>query len=98
MRQITQKAVEAMLNGTFYCKSNTKVVNRTMYLFGNKIAWITENYILYISNCGYRTATTKERLNGLPLVSIKQKDFDWFLNGQYWGGFPTKIGSVVDFI
>ena len=98
MRQITRTAIEAMVHGTSYCKSNTKVVNRTMYLFGNKIAWITENHILYISNCGHKTATTKERLNGLPLVSIKQKDYEWFLNGQYWNGFAKKIGSVVDFM
>lgn len=98
MRTITRKAIEAMLNGTSYCKSNTKVVNRTMYLFGNKIAWITENHILYISNCGYRTATTKERLNGLPLVNIRQKDRRWYLNCQYWDGTPIKIGSVVDFM
>lgn len=94
MRTITRKAIEAMLNGTSYCKSNTKVVNRTMYLFGNKIAWITENHILHISNCGYRTATTKERLNGLPLVSIRQKDGCWYLNGVYWDGRPIKVGSL----
>lgn len=94
MREIMRKAIEAMLNGTSYCKSNTKVVNRTMYLFGNKIAWITENHILHISNCGYRTATTKERLNGLPLVSIRQKDGCWYLNGVYWDGRPIKVGSL----
>lgn len=98
MRDITRKAIEAMLNGTSYCKNNTKVENRAMYLFGNRIAWITENHILHISNCGYKTATTKERLNGLPLVHIRQKDGCWYLNGQYWRGLPTKIGSVVDFI
>jgi hypothetical protein len=94
MRQITRKAVEALLVGSRYKNSNTEVRDNAMYLHGNKIAWLDVNGQLWISHCGYRTNTTKERLNGLPLVSIKQKDFCWYLNGAYWDGTPIKVGSL----
>ena len=95
MRQITRKSVEALLVGSSYKNSNTKVRDRAMYLFGHKIAWFDLNDQLWISNCGYRTNTTKERLNGLPGVDIRQRNFTWYLNGKYWDGSPKCIGKVL---
>lgn len=46
---------------------------------------------LYITNCGYFTNTTKERLNALKGVSIVQKNFIWYLNGIEWHGDLTEI-------
>jgi len=39
-----------------------------------------------ITNAGWQSNTTKERLNGLSGVSIYQKNFQWFLNGKPWNG------------
>tara|TARA_R100001594_G_scaffold150302_1_gene210936 strand:- start:560 stop:928 length:369 start_codon:yes stop_codon:yes gene_type:complete len=62
-----------------------------MYLHGNEIARVVVafefgkwNTKLYIRTAGWTTSTTKERLNGLPGVSIYQKDFQWYLNGRPW--------------
>jgi hypothetical protein len=44
-----------------------------------------------ITNCGWFTPTTKERLNALPNVNIVQKNFVWYLNGQEWDGNLTDI-------
>lgn len=95
MRQITRKAVEALLVGSRYKNSNTEVRNRAMYLHGHKIAWFDINGWLWISHCGYRTNTTKERLNGLPHVHIQQKNFTWYLNGQEWNDCPKCIGNIL---
>ena len=46
---------------------------------------------LTISNCGWFTPTTKERLNALPNVNIYQKNFKWFLNGKEWNGEKIDI-------
>jgi hypothetical protein len=57
-------------------------------LHGNRIAFRyndPEN-TLSISNCGWRTNTTKERLNAIPGVSIQQKAGEWYLNGEKWNG------------
>ncbi len=48
-----------------------------------KLADIPE---LEVCNGGWSSNTTKERLNGLPGVSIHQKDFVWYLNGKEWDG------------
>ena len=89
MKITTQKAVNTFNNkgnGTF---SNTKVVTEngvtSMFLFGNKIAEEKEG-VLRITNAGWKSNTTKERLNALNGVSISQKNFVWFLNGQEWNG------------
>lgn len=95
MRQITKEAVDAFLNGFYYKKSNMEVTCGEMYLHGHKIAWFDINERLWIDNCGYETNTTKERLNGLPGVDIRQRNFTWYLNGEEWDGNPKCIGRVL---
>ena len=48
--------------------------------------------LLSITNCGWETATTKERLNALPNVRIQQKKGIWYLNDVEWDG---KLIDVV---
>lgn len=90
MRKITSKAVEALMNGYDYKCGNTEIRKTAMYLHGNKIAWRVKS-MLFISNCGYFTATTKERLNGLPNVTIQQIKGEWYLNGKKWDGKTIRV-------
>lgn len=94
MRQITKKAVEALLAGTNYNNINTEVRDNAMYLHENKIAWFDINGQLWIDNCGWKSVTTKERLNALPNVHIVQRNSQWYLNGEYWDGSTICIGKV----
>ena len=93
MRKITKEAVEALTKRKTMSISNTRVKNNKMYLFDNLIAWI-EDGNLFITNCGYFTTTTKERLNGLPNVSIHQCRGTWYLNGKEWDGSKINVGKV----
>jgi len=94
-RKITQQATEAFLNGKNFGASNTTVVTEEgysyLYLFGNNIAIKSDTGGIAIRNCGYKTNTTKERLNALPGVSIQQKAGVWYLNGKEWNGEITAI-------
>ena len=85
MRKITKQAVAAFLHGEQFNSGNTSVVsdadNIKLYLHGSCIARI-DSYGMAINPRGYMTATTKERLNGLPSVDIKQRNFEWYLNGS----------------
>jgi len=97
MRKITQEACNAFENDQNYKKSNTKVyalddVHVEMILHGNLIAYSSPKGI-FISNGGWSSNTTKERLNGLTGVSIQQKDFVWYLNGEAWNGDWIKVGE-----
>lgn len=97
MRKITQEACRSFESAQDYKKSNTKVVrinevSAEMYLHGNLIAYSDPNGI-YISNGGWSSNTTKERLNGLTGVHIHQKDFQWYLNGEAWNGDWIKIAD-----
>jgi hypothetical protein len=56
-----------------------------MVLHGHLIAY-KENGKLFITNCGYATNVTKDRLNSIEGVRISQTNFEWFLNGVKWDG------------
>jgi hypothetical protein len=96
MRQITQNSVNAFLNGETFKSSNTTVhisSDKTILrLHGNLIAVKdkgTEK--ISITNAGWKSNTTKERLNGLPNVSICQRKGLWYLNGVLWNGDLIEI-------
>ena len=89
MRKITQEAIYAFLHFQKYSKGNTQVtlehfnsnsIPKT-YLYGNCVAKI-EFTGIEINHCEFTTATTKERLNGIPGVHIQQKKGIWYLNGK----------------
>tara|TARA_Y100000592_G_C5381110_1_gene273463 strand:+ start:530 stop:898 length:369 start_codon:yes stop_codon:yes gene_type:complete len=90
-------------------KSMDKIVRVELLLHGNVIAYQNWTYFkntvassfgdmkvskdLWITAAGWRTNTTKERLNGLNGVNIYQKDFQWHLNGEAWNGEPKYIST-----
>jgi hypothetical protein len=94
MKKITQQSVNAFINDLQFSKDNTivkaggEVTN--LFLHGNLIAHKIQGK-LFISNCGWFTRTTKERLNGLPNVSICQKKGKWYLNGEFWDGGTIEV-------
>ena len=62
-----------------------------MALHGNDIARIEEDYenektTIYVTNAGWFSNTTKERLNGIPGVRVYQKKGKWYLNDKEWDG------------
>lgn len=94
MTKVTQKAVESFLSGQNFNSSNTKVTSNghtvEMFLFDNLIAQLVGG-TLKITNAGWESKTTKDRLNGLPNVSIQQIKKVWYLNGEKWDGEMTEI-------
>ena len=92
MRQITNEAIKAFNIGKPFSMGNTTIKvlpNVTvMVLFGNEIAYKYNDpeKTISITNCGYFTNTTKERLNGINGVNISQKKGIWYLNGIEWDG------------
>jgi len=75
MKKITEKAVNAWVNDRNFELDNTKVIIETdedgyyrkeLTLFNNVIAFKSHpEGRIFISNCGWVTNTTRERLNGL---------------------------------
>ena len=97
MRNITIESINAFLSAKKFKKSNMQVEvlpNVTVLKYqGNEIAYRYNDSkkTLSITNCGWFSNTTKERLNGLPNVSIYQKNFIWYLNGKEWNGNLIEI-------
>ena len=89
-RKISETMATAFRNNKNKKSGNTEVVynkeeNMTiLYLHSHAIAKYIEGEGLYIRSAGWETPTTKERLNALPGVSINQKDYQWYLNGEKW--------------
>ncbi len=92
MRQITERACTAFMNAVKFKSANTEVEvlpNVTILkLFGNEIAYRYNDpaRTLSITNAGWMSNTTKERLNGIDGVQVQQKAGEWYLNGNLWDG------------
>lgn len=86
-RQVTETTVRKFLNDESFRMSNTEVrtdfVSTRLYLFGNCIAKKDkESGRIEVSLAGWNTVTTRERLNGIPGVSVTQKNYIPYLNGK----------------
>lgn len=99
MKQITKKAIDKFMNAESFKRDNTEVVvlpNVTILkLFDNEIAYLYNDpeRTLSITNRGWFTKTTKERLNGIPRVSIRQSKGQWYLNDALWDGKLIDIAA-----
>jgi hypothetical protein len=95
MKKITKQMALNLRNGVNRKDGNTQVNDNALYLHGNKIVDLLENKLLVLNSRGWRTNTTKERLNGVLEMfgtpyKIYQKNFQWFL-------FNTETKQSTDF-
>ena len=91
MRKIEREMIQAIIDGRDWKKANTEVITSPayarIYLHDNCIA--EYNYCkdskLSINHCGWKTVTTKSRLNSLiqfvlgGTCHLGQRNFEWFL-------------------
>jgi hypothetical protein len=101
MRKITQQAVRSFYNKEKFNLSNTSVEvdngEVRLKLFGNTIAG-TDYKGTWITDAGWESRTTFERLNGLDDVRINKKKGQMYLNGKEWDGSRTYIKTTEFFL
>ena len=96
-RKITTDAINAFMSARTFNRDNTSVEVRPfkdekvdsviLKLHGNVIARrLVGSNTIEVCDGNYPSNTTKERLNGLPGVSVCQRKGVWFLNGEEWDG------------
>lgn len=89
-RKITEESVRAFYNRTRFNKSNMSVEiqdsgHPVLKLHGNTIAGMDHKGV-WITDAGWPTRTTFERLNGLDNIRINTKKGRTYLNGEEWDG------------
>ena len=94
-RKITEESVAAFYNREKFNKSNMSVEitddGRTLLkLHGNTIAGRDADGV-WITDAGWPTRTTFERLNGLDDVYVNTKKGQTYLNGEEWDGKKVYI-------
>ena len=72
-------------------RGNTEVKGGYLILFGNKIAYKAKTGGIFITNCGWTSRTTFDRLNALNGVMVSYRGGILELNGNRWDGEWTKI-------
>jgi hypothetical protein len=111
MRKIEAKMLSAIDSRGDFKLDNTQVVTIAdvswVYLHRNLIAEINKDY-LTVFDAGWRTLTTKSRLNSILRAftndfGISQHDWEWYLTGPdgaiVWEGEHTlDIGAGHEFI
>jgi len=94
MNKTTEQTCLAFERGEVKRVGNTFTDGKRLYLFDNLIAEHRADG-LHISNAGWFSKTTKERLNGLTGVSISQSRGKWYLNGKEWDGDWIKANCIT---
>lgn len=95
MRQITQKITRAFQNREALKIDNSRTDGESLWLFNNKIAeWGIDG--LWITNAGWDSRTTNERLNGLSGVNIRKQRGVLLLNDRVWDGRWVNVGAWTD--
>lgn len=92
MNKTTEKIVDAFLSGQAKRTGNDFTNGKQLLLHNNLIAEHRTDG-LWITNAGWPTRTTKERLNALPNVYIQQKKGKWYLNGDEWDGDWIRVNG-----
>ena len=112
MRKIEQQMNRAIVNKNNWSNSNTQVIYNgntdcsEIYLHGHKISVYDHNTnALKLNSFGYKTVTTKSRLNAIlsELITgarVFQRQFDWYLsyNNQtvdFWDGMILSGGEII---
>jgi hypothetical protein len=97
-RKVTDEVAAAFLAGKPKKVANTHTDGKSFFFHGNEIAKIEDGQ-LSITNAGWATRTTHERLNGILQMagldahtSLKGKES--MLNDEPWDGSWTKVGKV----
>jgi hypothetical protein len=90
MRKIEQQMNNAISNNENWQSANTRVEfdadtnESTVYLHGNKIAEVGDNYVRLFDG-GWQSNTTKSRINAIldehciPGEGVFQKNYQWFI-------------------
>ena len=91
MRKVTMEIYKAFYLGIARSVGNTSTDGNAIYLHGNKIVERRNEREIWVSNAGWATVTTKDRLNAIAGVSINQKRGQWYLNNEAWDGSWTKV-------
>ena len=89
MRQIERQMNQAIRSGSDFSKSNTMVRHEDgyafVYLHGNHIGTVADDGALTLFDGGWRSNTTKSRLNALcdefaHGCGVFQKNWEWFVS------------------
>jgi hypothetical protein len=91
MRVIERQMISAIKQKKNWKNNNTRVEviesgiqSINVYLHGHRIASLVDNLSVVVNSCGWRTSTTKSRLNAILREftnnGIYQKKFEWYLN------------------
>lgn len=98
-----EPVIQAFLEGKSKTISNTSTDGSSLFLFENRIAWIDrERDVLTVTNANWRSKTTKDRINMLPNVWVRQHRREWYIRignhykdindgWKIWDGKPIEI-------
>jgi hypothetical protein len=85
MDRTTEKILDLFLGGTNGSAGNSYTDGDTLFLHGNALARRTPEGI-EVTTAGWNTATTKERLNGIPGCRVHTHRGQLYLNDKEWDG------------
>lgn len=88
------RIVKAFYEGKTAKDKHDRCENYNLYYKDNLIAYIKQGK-LWISSAGWRTNTTKSRLNQLGNFHLTQRNYTWYINGFEWDGNWINVEEFI---
>jgi hypothetical protein len=90
MRKVTREVGQAFLNRDSKRVSNTETDGQSVWLHGHRIAQYNKYGQIEVNFCGWPTATTKDRINGIEELMRGTRSYHT-VNGQLMrNGVPVE--------
>ena len=90
MRKVTEQIKQAWINNQCLTIGNTSTDGTSIFLHGNKIIKRNEDGSISVTNSGWYSNTTKERLN--MVCRCHRSKGQWFINDIPYTGGWVNIG------
>lgn len=94
MSKSISRIIKAFYEGKTAKDKHDRCENYNLYYKDNLIAYIKQEK-LWISSAGWRTNTTKSRLNQLGNFHLTQKNYNWYINGFEWSGDWINVEEFI---
>ena len=83
-----------LANHTYLCRYSDS--DFVIYLHGHPVIIIKPGSFYILDSCGWKTVTTKNRINTFSPACLWQKNWQWFVDGKF-GPVHFENGMWIDF-
>lgn len=87
--------IDKFIKGEPFKAGKYETKDKKLFYSGNCVAFIKEGTGLWVDSCGWKTNTTRNLLNSIPDIEVKNTRGNWTLNDIPWEG---ELINITEFL